>query len=141
MPTAEEVRTTAIARGRAIKRTNALATFLCGGVPAAILGVLFPSPPERWLIGFVAGLIWANAFEYVYHRCLLHLPGSFFGRRHLLHHRSVGTAVEAEEVNLGGGPQWVGLLFVINGVPIVAFDLLFKLGVAPAMLAAFAVYL
>ena len=49
--------------------------------------------------------------------------------------------IEAEEVNLGGGPQWVCLLFAINGVPIVTVDLVFRLGVAPGMLAAFPVYL
>jgi hypothetical protein len=113
---------------------------LCGGLPAAILGILFPSHPQRWFAGFFVGLLWANGFEYVYHRFLLHLPASFLGRGHLLHHMSVCTPIEAEQVNLGGSPLWVCVLFVINGVPVVTFDLLFRLGVAPGMFVAFVIY-
>lgn len=140
MPTAEEIRTTTIARGRAIKRANALTALLCGGVPAAVLGVLFPSHPGRWIIGFLVGLLWANGFEYVYHRFLLHPPSSFLGQRHLLHHMSVGTPTEAEQVNLGGSPAWVALLFLINGAPIVLSDLVFGWRVVPGILVGFVVY-
>ncbi len=140
MPTADDIRATAIAHGRAIKKKNALTALLCGGVPAAMLGVLFPSAAGKWVIGFFVGLLWANGFEYAYHRWLLRLPGSFLGRRHLSHHMSVGTLTEAEHVNLGGSPLWVVLLFVLNGVPVVIFDRLGGFGVAPAMFIAFAVY-
>ncbi len=140
-PTAEEINATAMAYGRLIKRENALTAVLCGGLPAAILGILTPGKPGRWVIGFLVGLLWANAFEYIYHRFLLHLPRSFLGRRHLRHHISVGTPFEAEHANLGGSPFWVALLFVINGAPVVAFDLMFRLGVAPGMLIGFLVYL
>src|SRR5438128_1578351 len=78
-------------RGRAIKRVNALTAVLCGGLPALGLGILFPTGPWWWLAGFVVGLLWASLFEYAYHRFLLHLPGTFFARRHLQHHASVGT--------------------------------------------------
>ncbi len=139
-PTAEEIRATSIAHGRAIKRKNALTAILCGCVPAAAFAALFPSRPEKWIIGFFLGLLWANAFEYAYHRFLLHLPKSFLGKQHLLHHMSADTPAAAEHVNLGGSPLWVALLFVINGVPVVALDLAFGLGVAPGMLAAFSVY-
>ncbi|MDA2914374.1 sterol desaturase family protein [Acidobacteriia bacterium AH_259_A11_L15] len=94
-----------------------------------------------WLVGFFAGLLWANGFEYVYHRFLLHLPGSFFGRPHLHHHMSSGTPQEAQDLNLAGSPGRVILLFVGNGAPLVAADLFFELGVVPAMLIAFAAYL
>ncbi len=140
MSPVDDVRATAIAHGRAIKKKNALAALLCGGVPAAILAALFPSQAERWVIGFLVGLLWANGFEYVYHRCLLHLPRSFLGRRHLGHHMAVGTLTEAEHVNLGGSPLWVALLFILNGVPVITLDLLFGLGVAPGMLVAFSLY-
>lgn len=140
MSPADDVRATAIAHGRAIKKKNALAALLCGGVPAAIHAALLPSQAERWVVGFLVGLLWANGFEYVYHRCLLHLPRSFLGRRHLGHHMAVGTLTEAEHVNLGGSPLWVALLFILNGVPVITLDLLFGLGVAPGMLVAFSLY-
>ncbi len=140
MPTADDIRATAIAHGRAIKKKNALTALLCGGVPAAMLGVLFPGEVGRWVFGFLVGLLWANGFEYAYHRWLLHLPGSFLGRRHLSHHMSVRTLTEAEHVNLGGSPLWVVLLFVLNGMPVITLDLVFGLGVAPGMLIAFSLY-
>jgi fatty acid hydroxylase family protein len=138
--TATEIRTTAIARGCAIKRVNAWTAALCGGVPALALGILFPVGLPRWLAGFVAGLLWANLFEYAYHRFLLHLPGTFFAKRHLGHHASVGTLTEAEHVNLGSSPIWVVALFAINSVPVLIAELLFGLPIAPGMLIAFAVY-
>lgn len=139
-PTFDELTATALAHGRAIKRTNALTALLCGALPAIILALLIPSTPERWLIGFFLGLLWANAFEYVYHRFLLHLPTSFFGRNHLLHHASVGTPTEAEHINLGGPPIWVCALFAINGLPVVALDLLFRFGFAPGIFLGFSAY-
>jgi Fatty acid hydroxylase superfamily len=131
----------AIARGRTLKRANALTALLCGGVPAAILALKFPSTPAKFLAGFFVGLLWANAFEYVYHRFLLHTPGNFTSRGHLEHHASVGTPFEAEHVNLGGSPLWVVLLFVLNSAPVIAADLLLRLGAAPGILVGFAVYL
>ena len=140
MLTVTEIRATAVARGRAIKRVNAWTAVLCGGLPAFALGILFPTGLPRWLAGFGIGLLWASLFEYTYHRFLLHLPGTFFARRHLEHHASVGTPTEAEHVNLGGSPIWVVALFAINGVPVVIGDLLLGLGVAPGIFLAFAVY-
>jgi sterol desaturase/sphingolipid hydroxylase (fatty acid hydroxylase superfamily) len=83
---------------------------------------------------------WASLFEYVYHRFLLHLPRTFFGRRHFEHRASVGTPTEAEHVNLGSSQIWVVALFTINGVPVVIADLLFGLGMAPGIFLAFAFY-
>ena len=140
MLTATEIRATAIARGRAIKRVNAWTAVLCGGVPAFALGILFSTRLPQWVAGFGVGLLWASLFEYAYHRFLLHLPRTFFGRRHLEHHASVGTPTEAEHVNLGSSPIWVIALFAINGVPVVIADLLFGLGMAPGIFLAFAFY-
>ncbi len=77
MPTATELRTAAIAPGRTIKRVNALTAILYGAVPAVLLDFLFRASLRRWLVGFAAGLLWANFFEYAYHRFLLHLAGTF----------------------------------------------------------------
>jgi hypothetical protein len=139
--TATEIRATAIAQGRAIKTVNAWTAALCGCLPAVAIGTFLPTGFGRWLVGFVVGLLWANLFEYAYHRFLLHLPGTFFAKRHLGHHASVGTLTEAEHVNLGSSPVWVVALFAINGFPVVIADLLSRLGIAPGMLLAFSAYL
>ncbi len=135
-----EIRASALARGQAKKRANALTTVVCGGLPAAVLGWLWPAEPWMWIAGFLVGLLWANAFEYIYHRWLLHVPGGLLARRHLVHHATVGTPAEAENVNLGGSPRWVALLFVVNGVPVVLLDWLAAFGVAPGMFVGFAAY-
>ncbi|MBI2957000.1 MAG: sterol desaturase family protein [Acidobacteria bacterium] len=140
MPSAAEMQAGAIARGRARKRANALAALLCGGVPAVALAFWFPAEPLRWLVGFGVGLLWANAFEYLYHRYLLHLSGHLLAARHLQHHATVGTPEEAEHVNLGGTPLWVVLLFAVNGAPVVAAEALLGLGVGSGVLAGFSVY-
>jgi hypothetical protein len=138
--TASETSARAVALGRSIKRINALTALLCGGLPAAALALFLSNSPGRWLIGFFVGLLWANAFEYVYHRFLLHLPTSFFGQRHLLHHASVGTPTEAEHVNLGGSPIWVVFLFASNGLPVLLAELLFRFGLAQGIFLGFAAY-
>jgi Fatty acid hydroxylase superfamily len=113
---------------------------LCGGLPALALGILFPTRLPQWLAGLVVGLLWASLFEYAYHRFLLHLPRTFLARRHLEHHATVGTPTEAEHFNLGSSLIWVVALFAINGIPVVAADLLFGLRIAPGILLAFAIY-
>jgi hypothetical protein len=138
--TATEIRARAIARGRAIKRVNAWTAILCGGLPALALGILFPTGLPQWLAGLGVGLLWGSLFEHAYHRFLLHLPGTFFARRHLEHHASVGTPTEAEHVNLGSSPIWVVGLFAINVIPVVAADLLFGWQIGPGILLAFAIY-
>ena len=119
---------------------NRAAQVLCGGLPALALGIFLPSGFGKWLVGFAAGLLWASLFEYAYHRFLLHLPGTFFARRHLGHHASVRTLTEAEHVNLGSSPVWVAALFAINGLPVVIADLLFGLRIAPGVFLAFTIY-
>jgi hypothetical protein len=140
MPTAPEVRTAAIAHGRTIKRVNALTAILCGAVPAVLVNILFRASLRQWFVGFAAGLLWANFFEYAYHRFLLHLPGTFFAQRHLGHHATVGTPTEAEHVNLGGSPVWVCLMFAVNCIPIIAMALLIPFPIAPGVFIGFTVY-
>lgn len=133
-------RDVAIARGRSLKTANALTAILCGCLPAITL-CLFSRPTSRqWTIGLLLGLLWATWFEYAYHRFLLHLPGTFFAKEHLRHHMSVDTPEEAEHLNLGGHPVYVLVLFLVNGLPVIATDLLFKLEFAPGILIAFSIY-
>src|SRR5205807_8825375 len=130
----------AVGGGREIKKWNALTAAACGGLPAVLFFVLLPTTPLGWVLGFVFGLIWANWFEYAYHRYLLHWPGTLFAKEHLRHHMSVNTPSEAEHLNLGGSPMWVVLVFVINGSPLVFIDRRLHLGIASGLFAAFTVY-
>jgi hypothetical protein len=119
VPTPVEVRQLALRHGRDKKRKNATAAVLCGVGPAVFLSVRSNSAStwESWLVGIIVGLIWGNAFEYVYHRWLLHRPRSPMGAGHHEHHAHIGTPEEAEHVALITSSLNVILLFVINGVP------------------------
>jgi Fatty acid hydroxylase superfamily len=140
VPTAAEIRATAIARGRAIKSANAVTAIFCGGLPALLLYLASPVGLWRSVAGFVVGLLWSSLFEYCYHRFLLHLPGTFFARRHLEHHASVGTLSEPQHVNLGSSPIWVVALFAINGLPVLLAAFFFHLAIAPGIFAGFSAY-
>ncbi len=123
-----------------IKRLNAFTAVLAGGVWGFALLALFPTSLERVILGFLVGLVWANGFEYLYHRWVLHMAGSFFARRHMVHHRATGTPEEAEHLTFGESPLWILLLFLVNGLPILLADRIFALGIAPGMLISFSVY-
>ena len=64
-------------------------------LPGIAIGIFQPIGVGKWLIGFITGFMWANAFEYVYHRFLLHLPKTFFAQHHRQHYVSVGTPTES----------------------------------------------
>ena len=118
MPTPIELTQIAVRHGCNKKRNNAIAAVLCGALPAAALSFHFSS--ISWgagLIGLIIGLIWGNAFEYVYHRWLLHRFGSPLGAGHREHHVQIGTPEQAEHVAFISSQLNIVLLFVINGVP------------------------
>ena len=85
-----------LANASTLKRNNALTAMLCGALPALLLAIYSPPTHRQWLIGLAIGLVWANAFEYFYHRYLLHRPTSSFSRGHRQHHASVGDPTELE---------------------------------------------
>jgi hypothetical protein len=133
----------AVRHGCDKKRKNAIAAVLCGVLPAAALSFHFSSFAWRaWLIGLIVGLIWGNAFEYVYHRWLLHRSGSPLGAEHREHHAQIGTAEQAEHVALISSPINVVLLFVVNGVPAFLIAFLSGLrGILPGVFIGWAIYL
>jgi sterol desaturase/sphingolipid hydroxylase (fatty acid hydroxylase superfamily) len=108
-----------VRHGRDKKRKNAIAALLCGAVPAVLLSFYSGSTASwrLWLPGVIVGLIWGDAFEYVYHRWLLHRPRSPLGNGHHEHHGQIGTPEQAEHVALISSPLNILLLYVINGVP------------------------
>jgi sterol desaturase/sphingolipid hydroxylase (fatty acid hydroxylase superfamily) len=117
--TPAEMMEVAVRHGRDKKRKNAIAALLCGAVPAALLSIYSGAATswKLWLLGLLVGLIWGDAFEYVYHRWLLHRPRSPLGNGHHEHHAQIGTPEEAEYVALISSPFNILLLYVINGVP------------------------
>lgn len=139
--TAAEIRDIALEHGRTKKRNNALVAFLSGAVPGLVLNHYLPADWKHWALGLVIGLIWGNAFEYSYHRWLLHRPRSTFGKGHLEHHMNVGTPEEGEHVSLGRRPYHIALLFASNGVIVMALDLLFGLRLTPGIFVGWTFYL
>src|SRR5438128_8942041 len=63
-----------------------------------------------------------------------------FGKGHLLHHSTVGTPEEAEHVTFGESPRYVAILFIINGLPVLAFDLLGRVGIGAGIMLGFTCY-
>lgn len=112
-----DARESAISYGRTTKRNNAATAVLCGTLPAVWLGLYSSFTWERWFFGVLLGLIWGNAFEYAYHRWLLHHPRNPLGTGHREHHAQIGTPKAAEHIALAGSPLNVFLLFAVNSIP------------------------
>jgi dihydroceramide fatty acyl 2-hydroxylase len=132
-----------IIRSRAIKRRNALTALVTGGLLAAYGARVYGLGQPRGLgilYGILAGLLYANLFEYALHRYPLHWGSGFLAGRHALHHDSEGTPEEARYVNFATSPWVVVLLFVANALPVFVVERLLHLGLAPGMLAAFTAY-
>lgn len=112
----------AIAAGRRLLRKNLLTALGTGTVLLA--SGLFAW--EHWLLGLLLGILYSNAFEYLYHRFLLHRESGRFSERHQQHHDAFGQQDEALHITFGDSPQAVGLLIAVNSLP---FALLDQLGV------------
>lgn len=115
---------TAIGHGRTKKRNNAVAALFCGTLPALLLGFHSSFTWEGFLLGLLFGAIWGNAFEYAYHRWLLHHPRNPLGTGHREHHAQIGTPEAPEHVVLASSPQNVFLLFAVNSIPALLICLL-----------------
>ncbi|MGI9104184.1 MAG: sterol desaturase family protein [Terriglobales bacterium] len=133
-----DVRHQALRQGRFLKRQNAITAALSGGIPAIAFGMVFGW--RHAALGFVLGLLWANAFEYSYHRWLLHWPQSSFGKNHLLHHSSVGAANEAAHLTFGDSPLWVAALFAVHLLPVAFLDLRWHAQIGAGLYIGFGVY-
>lgn len=134
-----------IARARRVKRVNAVTTLLSGGLLAAIVfrlsgldhGAL---QPLRLATGFLVGILYANAFEYVLHRFFLHWGEGFLVQRHGLHHDTAGAPEEPRYVNFATSPWVVVLVFVLNALPVLALEFFFRPELAPGIFAGFTLY-
>jgi hypothetical protein len=132
-----------VLRSLAIKRRNAWTALATGSLLTIYAGRTYGlgAPYGLGLLfGFLAGILYANLFEYVLHRFPLHWSSGFLAGRHALHHDSEGTPEEARYVNFAKSPLVVVLLFAANALPVFAMEQLLHPGLAPGMLAAFTVY-
>lgn len=128
-------RSAEIARARSVKRVNAITALLTGGLLAALAFQLTNSggrgfAPLRLLAGTLAGLLYANAFEYFLHRYALHWGQGFLVQRHGLHHDSAGSPEEPRYVNFATSPWVVVLVFALNALPALALELSLHIGLA-----------
>src|SRR5690348_5605656 len=134
-----------IARARRVKRVNAVTTLLIGSILAAVAVKLVPFEGSafdslRLVTGFLAGLLYANAFEYVLHRVVLHWGQGFLVQRHGLHHDTAGAPEEPRYVNFATSLWVVVLVFVLNSALVLAVEILLHAGLAIGMFAGFTLY-
>jgi hypothetical protein len=142
MDVAEDLRAAEIARAFRVKRTNAAVAAVTGTLFAATAAWIYPETrsSQHIVLGIFAGLVYANAFEYVLHRFLLHVGDGFLVQRHKLHHDSAGTPQEARYVNFATSPWVVVLVIVLNSPVPFALEAWLHAGLAAGMLVAFTAY-
>jgi Fatty acid hydroxylase len=143
MGTADQTRAAEIARALRIKRANAVTAVCTGGALIAASAKLFGDDvlsPAGLVLSLLAGLLYANAFEYVLHRFVLHAGGGFLVERHALHHDSAGTPQEARYVNFASSPWAVVLVFALNSPAVFLLEGLLHAGLAAGMFAGFTLY-
>jgi hypothetical protein len=138
-------RSAEIARARAVKRRNAITALLIGTILAALIIRIVPSEmpafePLHLLAGFLVGLLYANAFEYILHRYALLWGQGFLVQRHGLHHDTAGAPEEPRYVNFATSPWVVVLVFVLNAVPVWALEFFLHAGLALGIFAGFTMY-
>jgi hypothetical protein len=140
MHTASDIDSSILASGLAVKRRNALTATIFGGLLAALSIEAFSFKLPGFLVGIPLGLLYANAFEYFFHRFLLHPPGHTLAKYHMLHHSTWGTPDEPLYVNFAKNPLVVVLLFTLHAAPIIALEYVLRTGLAPGMMVGFVVY-
>jgi hypothetical protein len=138
-------RSAEIARARRVKRVNAITALLMGSLLAVLVLELVPFggrefEPLRLVAGFLAGVLYANVFEYILHRFFLHWGEGFLVQRHGLHHDTAGAPQEARYVNFARSPWVVVLAFVLNALPVLALELFLRPGLAAGVFAGFTLY-
>jgi hypothetical protein len=138
-------RSAEIARAHRVKRRNAITAFLSGSILAAVVLELAHFDPReldllRLVAGFLAGVLYANGFEYVLHRFFLHWGEGFLVQRHGLHHDTAGAAEEPRYVNFATSPWVVVLVFVLNGLPVFALEFFLRTGFAVGIFVGFTLY-
>ncbi|HEX2713674.1 MAG TPA: sterol desaturase family protein [Candidatus Acidoferrales bacterium] len=140
MPAPRDIRAAALARGRLVKKRNALTAAIFGFSLAVIAAKVFSFTFIGFFGGIVVGLVYSNAFEYLLHRYLLHSPHGVFAKYHSIHHSTWGAPDEALYANFARDPWVVVLLFTVNAAPFIAVEWAFRAGLAPGVLVGFVIY-
>jgi len=140
METADEIRAAAIARGLTVKRNNAFTAVLAGAGLALCTLKAGRGSLNLVAVGVLAGVVYANAFEYVLHRFFLHWGKGLLDRQHALHHDSVGAPNEARYVNFSTSPLVVILVFLLNAPVPFAVERFLGHGIGTGMFLGFTVY-
>ena len=141
----DDIREAEMRRARRVKRNNALTATVTGVALAFAASALYGARGYSVafmsvVLGAFIGLLYANAFEYVLHRFLLHWRTGFLAQRHALHHDSAGAPNEARYVNFATSPWVVVLVFLLNAPPVLAAGYLFGGALACGMFAGFTCY-
>lgn len=140
MEAADEIRSAAIARGLIVKRNNAFTALLAGLALALAAFKVGRGSLNLLAVGALAGVAYANAFEYVLHRFFLHWGKGFLDRQHALHHDSVGAPNEARYVNFSTSPVVVILVFLLNAPAPIAIERFLGHGTGTGMFLGFTTY-
>jgi hypothetical protein len=136
----DTIRSETRAQGRKIKRNNLVAASLSGAILVLISLRFFPHSVIGISAGFVAGLLYANGFEYVLHRFLLHSGHGIFCRQHMVHHTTLNSPEVARYVNFSSNPLGVVALFCANAIPFLLLQWIFRGGWGAGVSASFAIY-
>jgi Fatty acid hydroxylase len=129
-----------LALGRRIKRNNMIAASLSGAILALISLRYFPHSAAGIVAGLAAGLLYANGFEYVLHRFLLHSGRGFFAGQHMVHHTTLHSPEAARYVNFSSNPWGVVALFCANAIPVFLLQWIFRGAWGAGVFASYAIY-
>jgi hypothetical protein len=143
MPMDDTIRTAANAQGLRIKGNNLIAATVSGSA-LLLISVKIVSHSSismtDFFLGMVAGLLYANGFEYCLHRFLLHAGHGVFSGQHMVHHTSLQSPDAARYVNFSSNPWGVVALFFANAVPFLIIQGLFHSGWVAGVFVSFALY-
>jgi Fatty acid hydroxylase superfamily len=140
MHTDDAIRAEMRGRGRRIKRNNLVAASLSGAVLACVSLNFFPHSVIGISAGLAAGLVYANGFEYVLHRLVLHSGRGIFCRQHMVHHTTLQSPDAALYVNFSSNPWGVVALFCANAIPVFLLQWISRGAWGAGVFAGFALY-
>lgn len=139
MDTQAEERSRNLAVSLRVKRNNA--------ITALLMGLVFTLLAVRMarniggadiVLGALAGILYANAFEYIVHRFFLHGSEGLLVQQHGLHHSAAPN--EVKYLLFSGSAGAVVLVFALNAIPVFAIAHWLNGGIAAGMFAAFTAY-
>jgi hypothetical protein len=139
----DAIRTAATAQGLKTKRNNLIAAILSGLTLLAISIVVVPHvkiSTTGFLLGAVAGFLYANGFEYCLHRFLLHSGRGVFSQQHMVHHNTLQSPEAARYVNFSSNPWGVVALFFANAVPFLILEWITRAAWITGIFPSFALY-